>query len=215
MWKPTEAAAGGAEVAELLGDVRALAEQLGAPDAAAIAPLPPTLATVKSLPALREFVARYGAETLAGQEWPVILRAWQLARAGHARELIALDHEWGKQMKTAPFAEASFRVGRRQLNKLRALRHERVIQRYLDAIETGQAHGWHPVVYGVVLAVYHLPLRQGLLNFATQTLAGLVSATERAHRLPVGECASLLQFACESLPAQLPALPGAAPFAAR
>ena len=51
------------------------------------------------------------------------------------------------------------------------LRDERVVQRYLAAVESGEAHGWHTLVYGLTLVVYSLPLRQGLLGYAHQNHA--------------------------------------------
>ncbi|HAB18008.1 MAG TPA: urease accessory UreF family protein [Verrucomicrobiota bacterium] len=207
MWNPTEATTGLTDAAELLGDVRELAVQLGPPPQLGIAGLAPTWASVDSIPALRQLVERYTTETLSTREWPVILRAWEFTRSGKARELVALDREWGSTTRGATFAEASFRVGRRQLNKLRGLRHERVIARYLAAIETGEAFGWHPIVFGVVLAVYHVPLRSGLMQFATNTLAGLVSAAEREGRLPARDCQEVLDMAMSILPTQLPSLP--------
>ena len=112
------------------------------------------------------------------------------------------------------FAESSFRVGRRQLAKLRPLRDQRVAQKYLAAIEAGEAHGWHPLAYGVVLAVFNLPLRQGLVNFAAQTLGGFADAAVNTHRLPERDCAAVLDEVCAALPASLPPLPDAALFAA-
>ena len=193
------------------GDVRGLAEQLAAPDLEAPAGWPPSLAAVNSVETLARFVSHHTTEILSAREWPVILKAWQLAREGKARELVELDAEWGREVGRTDFAGASFRVGRRQLSKLRSLRHERVIQRYLAAIEDGSARGWHPVVYGVVLAVYNLPLRQGLTHFGTQTLASLVTAVERSRRLPSGACQNLLDAACAQLPGRLPELPGITP----
>ena len=61
---------------------------------------------------------------------------------------------------------------------MRPLRDDRVVQRYLDAVESGRAFGWHTIMYGLTLAVYSLPLRQGLLFYAQQTLAGLAAAAE-------------------------------------
>ena len=121
-----------------------------------------------------------------------------------------LDGEWGREVGRSDFAGASFRVGRRQLGKLRSLRHERVIQRYLAAIEEGRARGWHPVVYGVVLAVYNLPLRQGLAHFGTQTLGRLVTAVEQSRRLPSADCQRVLDTAREQLARGLPELPAVA-----
>ncbi len=205
---PTAAIAEIAPEAELmLGEVRALAEQAGTASAG-LGWVAPTLPSVADVPSLRAFAEHYALETVARREWPAVLAAWQFARAGHARELIALDRAWTAEHARTEFAEPSFRVGRRQLNQLRPLRHERVVQRYLAAIEAGEARGWHPLVYGVTLAVFNLPLRQGLLNYATQTLAGLVSAAEARHALPAAECQALLDSLGAALPERLPPLPG-------
>ena len=193
--------------AAVAGDVRGLAEQLAAPELEAPAAWPPSLAAVNSVESLDRFVTHHASEVLRAREWPVVLRAWQLAREGKARELVELDGEWGREVGRSEFAGASFRVGRRQLGKLRSLRHERVIQRYLAAIEEGRARGWHPVVYGVVLAVYNLPLRQGHTHFGTQTLGRLVTAVEQSRRLPAADCQRVLDTACEQLARCLPELP--------
>jgi urease accessory protein UreF len=74
---------------------------------------------------------------------------------------------------------------------MRPLRGERRVQRYWRAVQRGEAHGWHMVVYGLVLAVYALPLRQGLLSFGCQTIRGFVSSTDKRLRLDAAECEAL------------------------
>lgn len=203
-----------APVAELLGDLRALAEHLGHPADAAATPLPLSLAAVNSPARLRQFLGNFGRQILASREWPLIVRSHDLARRGMARELVALDLEWTATASTLGFAEASFRVGRRQLSRLRPLKDQRVIGKYLAAVEAGEAWGWHPVVYGLVLAVFNLPLRQGLMNYATQTLGGFTDAAVLAHRLNEAECAAVLAEFAGTLPAALPPLPDTALFLA-
>lgn len=206
MWNSTDVPEGAGQTAEMLGDVQDLAGQLAPAPGLNLAPARVN-APADSLAALQSQLGRYSHETLAQHEWPVILQAWQFAREGKTRELLALDQAWGQTARHQQFAEASFRVGRRQLNKLRGLRHERVIARYLEAIDAGQAHGWHPVVYGVVLAVYHLPLRQGLMQFAAKSLTGLAHAAERSGKVPARACQTALQNAVTLLPSHLPPLP--------
>jgi len=189
------------------GHYQELGEALASPELEPVPGWPVALANATSVSALREAVDRHAEHVICAREWPVVLQAWQLAREGRVRELLELDAAWGRDMARAEFAGASFRVGRRQLGKLRGLRDERVIRRYLDAIEAGEARGWHPVVYGVVLAIYHLPLRQGLMHFASRTLAGWVRLAEHRHRLPASECQALLDAICSQLPGRLPQLP--------
>jgi hypothetical protein len=54
------------------------------------------------------------------------------------------------------------------------LRDLRLLRRYESAVLRGQAYGWHTLVYGVVLAIYSLPLRQGLVGYANQTVNGFL-----------------------------------------
>lgn len=199
---------------EVLGDVRALAGHIGLPGDQGAALATGSWAAASSLPGLRAALAAYSRDVLLTQEWPVILRAFDLAREGKARELVALDREWAARAAQRCFSEASVHVGQRQLNRLRPLRDQRVVQKYLAAIAAGEARGWHPLVYGVVLAVFNLPLRQGLMNFAAQTLGGFADAAIAAHQLPEAECIVMLDELCATLPASLPPLPDAALFAA-
>lgn len=202
------------DAAAFLGDVRSLVAQVGLPDGEAAAPLPVAASRVDTVPALRAFLTAYRQDVFIAEEWPVIVRAHALAGAGQARELIALDREWSVQARRQEFSESSFRVGQRQLGKLRPFKDQRVVQRYLAAIEAGEAHGWHPLAYGVVLAVFNLPLRQGLVNYAVQTLGGFVDAAVHSRRLPERECAAVLDEVCAALPKALPMLPDSAMFAA-
>src|SRR5262245_66639541 len=63
---------------------------------------------------------------------------------------------------------------------MRNLKDLRTLQRYREAVNEGKAYGWHTLVYGVVLATYSLPLRQGLLHYGRQTLGGFVHSASRA-----------------------------------
>ena len=139
-------------------------------------------------------LARFRDQVLCGREWPVILRAAELARLGHHRELLELDAGFGGDLPPE-LAKASCCVGRHQLSRLRALRDQRVVQRYLDAIESGKARGWNPIVYGIVLSVFGIPLRQGLIHYATSVLRGhsehLAGSAEKSRRILESVAATL------------------------
>jgi urease accessory protein UreF len=117
------------------------------------------------------------------------------------RELIALDCRLASEPILQAFASASRRVGQSQLRKLRPLRDQRVVQRYLHAVESGQADGWHTLVYGLTLAVYSLPLRQGLLGYAHQTTRGFIYSAARMLQLSEHQCRALFDTLCADLPA--------------
>jgi urease accessory protein UreF len=203
MWNPTEASAPAEQATGLLGDIRELAGQLDLPPS----PVGPRSAGVPDRvitpEILRSRLDQYVQETLVPREWPAIVEAHWLTVEGRFRDLVMLDQRWSVAALQQPLAEASFRAGRRQLNKLQGLRHERVLQRYREAVDAGEAWGWHPIVFGVVLGVYQLPLRQGLMQFATHCLAGLASAAERLRQLPAAECQRSLDAAVGALPRPL------------
>jgi urease accessory protein UreF len=75
------------------------------------------------------------------------------------------------------------------------------VQRYLAAIEDGRARGWHTLVYGISLAMFSLPLRQGLQNYAEQTQRGFIESAARSLRLPEVDGAELLAAEAAIIPA--------------
>jgi len=107
-----------------------------------------------------------------------------------------------------PFAEASRRVGQCELQKLRPLRDERIVRRYLEAVECGEAHAWHTLVYGLTLALYSMPLRQGLLGYGFQTTRGFIRPAAKLLHLSAAECRDLLDEVCATLPAAVETLIG-------
>jgi urease accessory protein UreF len=171
---------------ELLGDPHPLIEQLGSMDVVALASDVAAAAqfrNVRDAASLRIFLDAYRTQILVPLELPAIVAAHQHATRGEVRELIALDAKLATEGALRDFAMASCRVGQRQLSKLRGLRGQRVIQKYLAAIEAGEARGWHTLVYGVALAVYSMPLRQGLQHYAAHTFDGFVSSAARSLHL--------------------------------
>jgi len=193
------------EEAELLPvEFSALLRQIGAPDGS-----PDGFAAW--LPAggihpgngLRDFLEGYQTQVLVPLELPAITRARSHAARGHLRELIALDRELDTQPVLPAFASASRRIGRAQLERLRPLRDERTVQRYLAAVEAGDAAGWHTVVYGMTLAIYSWPLRHGLLTYARQTLSGLALAAGGPPGFAGPACREVLQACFLRLPAAI------------
>lgn len=197
------------DAAEWLGDWHPLAEQLGSADGlialgsvSALLRLGP----VDDLPSLRRFLQEYQAQILLPLELPAIESAHGHATANELRELVALDQKLALEGMLQNFASASSRVGQWQLQKLRPLRDQRLVQRYLQAVEGGEAHGWHTLVYGVTLAIYSLPLRQGLLGYAHQTTRGFIYSAARSLELSEHDCRELFDELCAPLPAALEVL---------
>jgi urease accessory protein UreF len=202
--------------AELLGDPHPLLEQLGAHEEVAVTSAVAhavEFRRVSDLPSLRNFLDAYRADVLVPVELPTIVRAYQHAARGEANELIALDEKLASEASIQRFALASCRVGQRQLSKLRPMRDQRVVQRYLLAIEEGRARGWHTIVYGVSLAMFSLPLRQGLQNYTDRTLRGFVASAARSLRLREADCEALLVVQSAEVPRAIAAaLDSSSPF---
>ena len=191
------------DAAEWLGDWHPLAEQLGSADGlvtlgSVSASL--RLVPVHDLPSLRHFLRHYHSRILLRIELPAIHGAHSHAARHEVRELVALDQALATQPILSELAAASRRVGQSQLRKLRPLRDDRVVQRYLQAVECGEAHGWHTLVYGVTLAVYSLPLRQGLLGYAHQTTRSFIYSAARMLRLSERQCRAVFDSLCAGLP---------------
>lgn len=193
------------EEAELLSaKFDALFRQVGSPDAyeqALLLPLTP--GGIRSKHALQDFLQAYLTCVLAPLEMPAIAKAHFVASRGHSRALIALDEETGAKPISPALASASRRTGRAQLERLRPLRDERVVQRYLAAVEAGRASGWHTMVYGLSLAVYSWPLRSALLTYARATLSSLARSAARPSAIPESVCQEVLQALFLRLPGAL------------
>jgi urease accessory protein UreF len=197
------------DATEWLGDWHPLAEQLGSTDGLV------TLSSVSelwsarpahNLASLRQFLLNYYRRVLVPLELRAIGSAHGHAVRNETRELITLDQHLGGEEILSTFAAASRRVGQYQLRKLRPLRDQRVVQRYLSAVEVGQAHGWHTLVYGVTLAIYSLPLRQGLLGYAHQTTRGFIYSAARSLCLSESQCRRVFDSVSRDLPEQIESL---------
>jgi urease accessory protein UreF len=194
------------DAAEWLGDWHPLAEQLGSADGlvtlGAVSSLL-QITPVYDLKSLRRFLQEYQSRILLAHELPAIQSAHKHAEHNELRELIAFDRQLEAEPALREFADASRRVGQAQLQKLRPLRDQRFVQRYLQAVDSGQANAWHVLVYGMTLAIYSLPVRQGLLGYAHQTTRGFIYSA--AHTLELSEhtCRALFDDLCAALPSAI------------
>jgi urease accessory protein UreF len=185
-----------------LGDVEPLARQIGTADglvalgggAAGAGP------RVTDLPSLRGFLEDYRSRILVPIEVPAICKAHGYASRYELRELLLLDGQLAAEPLLLTFATASQRVGKTQLKRLRPLRDQRLVQRYLRAVQAGEAHGWHTLVYGLILSLYSLPLRQGLLSYARQTTRGFIHSAAGTLGLSGAQCDALTEEVTVCLP---------------
>jgi urease accessory protein UreF len=191
---------------QLLGDTTLLAEQIGS--AEGLVALhgghgASQFQRVTDLPSLRRFLRDYQSQVLIPLELPAIYRAYGHTNRYEARELIGLDRQLSAEPLVQEFATASRRVGKTQLKRLRPLRDQRLVQRYLHAVETGEAHAWHTLVYGMILSLYSFPLRQGLLNYAQLTTRGFVDSVAGKLRLSESQCCEVTEEVDVEIPAAI------------
>jgi urease accessory protein UreF len=197
------------EAIEQLAEPHPLLEQLGSIDGlvtltSAAASL--QRAPVDSLESLVSFLEVYQSRILLPLEMPAIFRAHHHASHNQTRELIALDSQISRLPILQEFASASRRVGRAQLTRLKPLRGERLVLRYLQAVEEEAAQGWHTLVYGLTLALYSIPVRQGLVHYARQTLGGFLHSASQPLHLSEKERSDALEHLCSDLRPRLEAL---------
>lgn len=155
---------------------------------------------IKSIEDLRKHAFSYQTGVLHPIEFPGVIRAWQFASQCGSQELVQLDQELSSLPNLQTLAAASQHIGRIHLKRLRPLRDQRVVQRYLAAIERGDARGWHMIVYGLILSVYSIPLCQGLIHYGCASVRGLLSSGAATIRGPQAAVLALEDEAVLNLP---------------
>lgn len=188
---------------EFLGDFQALAGHVGSSDDLALAGevnASLRLDHVTDLAGLKTFLENYRTELLLPVEMPLICRAYLHASRNEYSELLSLDRQLANEVRFDFFSSASKRIGQIQLKRLRLLRDQRGLQRYITAVDGGEAHAWHTVVYGITLASFSLPLRQGLMNYAGQVLNGFVRASGSLSRFAPADTHHLLNQNIAAIP---------------
>jgi len=83
------------------------------------------------------------------------------------------------------------------------LKGHRFLGRYGAALDAGETPGHNPVVYGIFLFVFSIPLREGLLNYCYQTIEGFSAAAASSLRLPAPRQRALIDPLLALLPQQV------------
>lgn len=196
-----------ASEAEILsGDFHPLIEQIGSTEGLALVELVNSsllLDRTHDFAGLKLFLENYRAQLLVPLELPLICQAFAHASRNEFSELIALDQQQTHEPRQEMFFSASKRIGKLQLKRLRPLRDQRGLQRYLRAVDSGQAHAWHTIIYGVTLASFSMPLRQGLLNYSARVLSGFVQSSGGFERFPRLDCDALIEENLATIPPEI------------
>jgi len=197
------------EPTDWLGNWHPLAEQLGSANGlVALGEISASMQVplVHDLASLKHFLSSYQKQLLLPIELPAIQRAFDQTFRHEVRELAEFDRQLANEPALKPFAEASKRIGQTELLKLRPLRDERIVRRYLEYVERNEANAWHTIIYGMTVALYSIPLRQGLLGYGYQTTRGFIYSAAKDLQLSEKECRALLNELCDNLPAAVEGL---------
>jgi urease accessory protein UreF len=205
---PPQTQISAAPAVELAADLGLLLEQIGSPDALAGVADALKIRQISTVRELKIFLQGYHTQILRPLELPAIHRAFGHASRREVRELVALDRQLGGEPLLQNFASPSRLAGQNQLQRLRPLRDDRTVQRYLAAVDEGAAQGWHTLVYGLTLAIYSRPLRQGLLGYAQETTRGFIQSASRTLEISREASQALFEEMCQGLPGAVEPLLG-------
>jgi urease accessory protein UreF len=131
---------------------------------------------------------------------PMIRWAREAASRNDSKELAELDRVLASTLAAGPMREASVKAGQQQLRKLRPIKGHRFLARYIAEVESQRALGFQPIVYGVHLFLFSVSLREGLMNYAFQTLQRFATAASRTIRLDESQRRLLVEDICTGLP---------------
>jgi urease accessory protein UreF len=158
---------------------------------------------VKDTDSFLRFSEQYMRYVLIPIELPAIVTASEFASRNALHELYLLDKQLGSEPHFKMFEQASLALGRNQLRKLRGMRDVRLLSRYRSSVLEGDAHGWHMLVYGIVLHLFSIPIRQGLAKYQTQVLLGFAQSACQSLQWSQSEW-SEVEFVIQKMP--LPSL---------
>ena len=132
--------------------------------------------SVVDLKSLRTFLNEYCSRLMVPVELPTIIEASLMVERGEFRELMELDQSLSTKPEMRRFSESSRWIGQCHARTMRGMKDHRTVWRYCDAIRAKKAFGWHTVVYGVVLAAFSIPIRQGIVNYCEQIIHGFTDS---------------------------------------
>jgi len=198
-----------AEAIRWLGEWHPLVRQIAPgegvtqPSAAGSPHLPQAIVNAASLHA---FLLNYKVSVLLPFELPAVKRACEHTLRNEMNELLALDRALSTESWLKPYAHDSRVAGRLHLQRLKPLRDQRCVLRYLSAVEAAEANGWHLLVAGAALGFYSLPLRQGLMDYALHTFWNAVGQVAGPLGIESKEAIALVNDLGADLPQRIQAL---------
>jgi len=153
--------------------------------------------------ALTRLGERFRDAVLLPRELPALLATHEFARRGRSRELLKEEKKLALARDWRALVAPSRRVGGHLLSQLRPLRDERIVQRFLDAHCAGRTPGFHLTVLGVTSALFHVPPRQVLWDYALTLLDGLALTAGQRLRLAAPTRQAIVRNISQPIPPKL------------
>lgn len=194
------------EARQWLGDWHPLVRQIAPAESVARphpAGSPRAVQAVVSAASLHAFLLNYKLTVLLPCELPAVKQACEYTLRNEMNELLTLDRALSAERWLKPYQQDSRDAGRLHLERLKPLRDQRGIRRYLAAVEKEEANGWHLLVAGAALGLYALPLRQGLLDYALHTFWNGVGQAAGPLGMTTSEATELVNDLSKDLPQQI------------
>lgn len=139
-------------------------------------------------------------DTVARIELPVIRWAYECSVRNDAKGLAELDRFLSSLPVPDALRAASRKVGRQQLRNFAPIKGHKFLRKYSAEVDDGNASGAQPIVYGMYLFLFSIPLREGLLSYAYQTVNGFAAAAARSAHIELRSLESTVAAACADLP---------------
>lgn len=133
-----------------------------------------------SLEGLRVFLV----ETALPLELRSVNDAFFAVENGGVNAILGIEAELASAALPEGVAAAQKSVGRRALSRLAPLIDEGLIQKYRAEVSAGRMEGWGPIVFGLELRAFSIPLAQGLMHYGISVVEAAVNSTPRSGRKP-------------------------------
>lgn len=129
-------------------------------------------ARLRSLEGLRAFLV----ETALPLELRSVNDAFYAVEKGGVDVICGIESELAAASLPEGVAAAQKTAGRRALARLSPLVDEGLIQKYRADVNAGRMQGWGPIVFGLELRAFSIPLAQGLMHYGVSVVEAAVNS---------------------------------------
>lgn len=133
---------------------------------------------------LEKFLKAYLTGLVAKGDALFVKLSWEAARREELGTILRLDKLTHSMRLAKELREGSIQTGRQLLKVMGALHSSVLLGHFAEKIETGDAWGHHPVVFGLVCGALEISKEDSVMAYLYQMVSGIVSAGVRL--IPLG-----------------------------